>query len=821
MPPRKRADAGGLPPTPSQDPAAAAPAQKGDAAAKPKAKAAAKPKAKAAAKPKAKAAAKPKAKAAAKPKVKAAAKPKAKAAVEPTATVVASETAAPAATTPSAAVVHALVHGHHANPFSVLGLHADGDGFVIRALVPGAERVVAKTRDGELIAALDRLHDGGLFQGACPARVAYELHAERDGAHWVIDDPYAYGPVLGPMDDWLIGEGTHVNLYDRLGAHLIEHEGRRGVHFAVWAPNATRVSVVGSFNDWDGRRHVMRCRLGPGVWEIFIPGLTAGVLYKYEILGPKGELLPLKADPLGFASELRPATASIVCETRHFTWTDDVWMAQRLEREKRRAPLSVYEVHLGSWRRGPEGRWLTYDEIADALIPYLVEQGFTHVELMPVHEHPYDASWGYQPVGLFAPTSRFGTPEQFARFVDRCHGAGIGVIIDWVPAHFPMDAHGLARFDGTALYEHADPRLGFHPDWNTAIYNFGRNEVANFLIANALFWLDRYHIDGLRVDAVASMLYLNYSRKDGEWIPNRHGGNENLEAVAFLRRMNEAVYGRFPGAFTVAEESTAWPAVSRPTSMGGLGFGFKWNMGWMHDTLKYMGENPVHRRWHHDKMTFGLVYAFTENFFLPLSHDEVVHGKGSILARKPGDDWQRFANLRAYYAFMWGYPGKKLLFMGQEFGQGAEWNFNRDLDWWLLDGALHKGVQSLVRDANRAYVQYPALHQRDCEPEGFRWIVVDDAANSVFAWVRYGEPGTRCVVVIANFTPVPRTAYPVGLPFAGRWREILNSDAAVYGGSNVGNAGGVDASGPAAHGFDQSALITLPPLATVWLVHES
>ena len=482
--------------------------------------------------------------------------------------------------------------------------------------------------------------------------------------------------------------------------------------------------------------------------------------------------------------------------------------------------MSVYEVHLGSWRRGEGNRWLTYDELADTLVPYAVDMGFTHLELMPVNEHPLDASWGYQPIGLFAPTSRHGEPGGFARFVDRCHRAGLGVILDWVPAHFPVDTHGLARFDGTALYEHADPRLGFHPDWSTAVFDFGRKEVVNYLVANALYWLDRYHVDGLRVDAVASMLYLDYSRKAGEWLPNRYGGNENLEAIAFLRGLNEAVYGHHAGAVTIAEESTAWPAVSRPTHGGGLGFGFKWNMGWMHDTLAYVGQQPVHRRWHHDRMTFGLMYAFTENFVLPLSHDEVVHGKGSLLARMPGDEWQRFASLRAYYAFMWAYPGKKLLFMGQEFAQGAEWNFEAGLEWPLLDADRHRGMQSLVRDCNRHYRAQRALHERDCEPDGFRWIEVNDRESSVFAWLRFGGDGAPPVVAIANFTPVPRDGYRIGLPLPGRWREILNTDADAYGGSGRGNAGGVDAHPGESHGFPCHADVSLPPLGTLWLVHD-
>ncbi len=724
------------------------------------------------------------------------------------------------ATTLPPGAIEAIVEGRHGDPFAVLGLHEADGALVVRAFVPGADAVDAVDLDGGTLATLTRRHAAGFFEGAIPRRTAYRLRAaNRDGA-WSVDDAYAYGPVLGPIDDWLVGEGTHAKLYDRLGAHPIDHEGTAGVHFAVWAPNARRVSVVGEFNAWDGRRHAMRRRVDTGVWEIFVPALRDGAIYKYEIIGVDGALLPLKADPVGFRAELRPSSASIVCDTARFAWSDGDWMAARGRPVARRAPMSIYEVHLGSWRRGEGNRWLGYDELADTLVPYAVDMGFTHLELMPVNEHPLDASWGYQPIGLFAPTSRHGEPAGFARFVDRCHRSGLGVILDWVPAHFPVDTHGLARFDGTALYEHADPRLGFHPDWSTAVFDFGRKEVVNYLVANALFWLDRYHVDGLRVDAVASMLYLDYSRKAGEWLPNRHGGNENLEAIAFLRRLNEAVYGRHAGAITIAEESTAWPAVSRPTHDGGLGFGFKWNMGWMHDTLAYVHQQPVHRRWHHDKMTFGLMYAFTENFVLPLSHDEVVHGKGSLLARMPGDEWQRFASLRAYYAFMWAYPGKKLLFMGQEFAQGPEWNFEAGLEWPLLDADRHRGMQSLVRDCNRLYRAQRALHERDCEPDGFRWIEVNDRENSVLAWLRFGGDGAPPVVAIANFTPVPREGYRIGLPLPGRWREILNTDAAAYGGSGRGNAGGVDAQPGESHGYPCNARVSLPPLGTLWLVHD-
>jgi 1,4-alpha-glucan branching enzyme len=597
------------------------------------------------------------------------------------------------------------------------------------------------------------------------------------------------------------------------------HEGASGVHFAVWAPNAERVSVVGDFNAWDGRRHQMRRRQDSGVWEIFAPGIEAGTVYKYEIVGAGGALLPLKADPIGMRAELRPSTASVVAADTPFAWTDAAFMAARAAFDPRRQPMTIYEVHLGSWRRNAHGAFLTYAELADTLIPYVADMGFTHLQLMPVSEHPLDASWGYQPIGLFAPTARFGDPAGFAALVDRAHAAGIGVLLDWVPAHFPTDIHGLSRFDGTGLYEHDDPRRGFHPDWNTAIYNFGRSEVSNTLAASALYWLDRFHIDGLRVDAVASMLYLDYSRREGEWLPNIHGGRENLEAIAFLQKVNSLAYGLHPGVTMIAEESTAWPGVSAPVHAGGLGFGFKWNMGWMNDTLAYLALDPVHRRWHHDRLTFGLLYAFSENYVLPISHDEVVHGKGSLLGRVPGDAWQKFATVRAYFGFMWAHPGKKLLFMGQEFAQGAEWNFDSSLDWHLLDIDLHLGVQSCVRDLNTLYRAIPALHARDCEGEGFRWITADDRDQSVYAWLRVADDG-RPVAMICNFTPVPRPDYRVGLPHAGFWREILNTDATIYGGGGLGNLGGVAAMAQPSHGLPASASVMVPPLACVYLRYE-
>ena len=713
--------------------------------------------------------------------------------------------------------VAAIVAARHEDPFAVLGQHQTPSGPVVRAFVPYAETLHAVAPDGTEVA-LEGRPEPGFFEGLVPdGHIRYRLRAATGGGTWELDNPYSFGPVLGAIDDHLFVEGTHQELYRQFGAHARRHDGVDGVHFAVWAPNARRVSVVGTFNDWDGRRLQMRKRIESGLWEIFAPGVAPGTIYKYEILGRDGALQPLKADPVGLQGELRPSTSSVVAAPTPFAWSDGRFLAERGLGDKRRKPLSFYEVHLGSWRRGDGNGFLSYDEIADQLIPYAVDMGFTHLELMPISEHPLDASWGYQPVGLFAPTRRFGCPEDFARFVDRAHAAGLGVVIDWVPAHFPIDVHGLARFDGTPLYEYADPRRGFHPDWNTAIYDFARREVAGMLAANALYWLDHFHLDGLRVDAVASMLYLDYSRAAGEWLPNWDGGNDNREAVEFLKRVNQLVYATHPGAMTIAEESTSWPGVSRPVHAGGLGFGFKWNMGWMNDTLDFMAQDPVHRRWHYDRMTFGLLYAFSENFVLPLSHDEVVHGKKSIVSKMPGDEWQRFANVRAYYGFMWGHPGKKLLFMGSEFGQTAEWNFDQSLDWHLLRYDIHRGVQDLIRDLNGIYRATPALHARDCEPEGFRWVVADDHANSVLAWLRFGEPGDAPVAVVSNFTPVPLDNYRIGLPLSGRWEEMLNTDAGRYGGSNLGNLGGVMAKAEPSHGLPASAEVVLPPLATVFL----
>ena len=725
-----------------------------------------------------------------------------------------------------AAEIEALVQGRHSDPFALLGPHQGPDGTAIRAFVPGAQAVSVRTRNKGAIG-LECRNAAGFFEGlltAADAAGGYLLDASNAEASWTVDDPYRFGPILGPTDDYLLHEGTHRELYRRLGAHVVTHEGVRGVHFAVWAPNAQRVSVIGDFNFWDGRAHQMRLRVDSGVWEIFAPGLDEGVHYKYEILNNHGSLLPPKADPFGRASEFRPGNASIVAGRLKHEWADRDYMQARAGIDTRRAPMSIYEVHLGSWRRNGSGGFLTYDELADQLVPYATDLGFTHLQFMPVSEHPLDASWGYQPIGLFSPTSRFGDQEGFARLVERAHAAGLGVMLDWVPAHFPVDPHGLSYFDGTALYEHADPRQGFHPDWNTAIYNFGRAEVTNTLIASALYWLDVFHVDALRVDAVASMLYLDYSRKAGEWVPNAQGGNTNLEAVSFLQRVNGLAYALNPGMQMIAEESTSWPGVSAPVDAGGLGFGYKWNMGWMNDTLSYLATDPLYRRWAHDKLTFGLIYAFSENFILPISHDEVVHGKGSIYDRIPGDDWQKFATLRAYYAFMWAHPGKKLLFMGQEFGQQKEWNFDQSLDWHLIEHdpeGRHRGLRDCIRELNRLHRTEPALHARDCEQEGFRWIVSDDRDQSVIGWLRMGGPGDAPVAMISNFTPVPRDDYRIGLPHSGFWREILNTDAAIYGGGNLGNMGGVQAEPEPLNGYEASASLRVPPLATVYLRYEA
>jgi 1,4-alpha-glucan branching enzyme len=712
--------------------------------------------------------------------------------------------------------VEALVTGRHGDPFAILGPHTTPDGDCVRAFLPGATAVeVLPATQDEPASAATCVHPAGLFVAPLRHR-AYRLRIAWPDASEVTEDPYAFGLLLPDDDLQHIAAGTHRDLAGCLGARPMRHEGVHGIRFTVWAPNARRASVVGDFNRWDDRRHAMRLRHRAGVWEIFVPRLLPGALYKFAMLGPDGAPLAWKADPMAQACEIAPRTASIVVQ-HGFRWSDDDWMAARAARQAPDAPISVYEVHATSWLRHPNQSW---DSIADRLVPYVADMGFTHLELLPPTHHPFAGSWGYQPLALFAPMPALGPPEGLARLVDRCHRAGIGVLLDWVPGHFPSDDHGLARFDGTALYEHQDPREGFHRDWNTLIYNHGRSEVRGFLIASALYWLERYHADGLRVDAVASMLYRDYSRAAGEWVPNRFGGRENLEAVDFLRAANETVRERCPGAITVAEESTAWPRVTARTHEGGLGFTYKWNMGWMHDTLEYMQREPVHRRYHHGEITFGLAYAFSERFVLPLSHDEVVHGKRSLLGRMPGNDWERFANLRTYLGFMWAHPGKKLLFMGGELAAPTEWDHDGSLDWNLLDHPAHRGVQQLVRDLNCTYRSERALHARDTEVAGFRWIVGNDEAQSIFAFLRLGDDGDPPVLAVVNMTPIARHGYRVGVPAGGLWREILNTDAAIYGGSNLGNAGMVVADPVGSHGEPASLVLTLPPLAALYLRRE-
>jgi 1,4-alpha-glucan branching enzyme len=707
---------------------------------------------------------------------------------------------------------YAVIEGRHSDPFRYLGPHVENGSSVVRVFLPDAEGVAVIDEQGHE-SDLQRIHDAGLFEGRLRnGSQHYRLRARYGERQVEIEDPYRFPPILSDLDLYLLGEGTHIHLYDKLGAHPMVLDGVEGVGFAVFAPSAKRVSVVGDFNLWDGRRHAMRVR-GNGFWEIFVPEAKTGAKYKYEIIGPDGHLLPLKSDPLAFAAELRPQTASIVIDQNAIQRPQPAPPGVNALS----APISIYEVHLGSWRRQHGGRWLSYRELAEELPAYAHDMGFTHVEFLPISEHPFDGSWGYQPTGLFAPTSRFGSPADFAALIDACHRKGLGVIMDWVPGHFPDDPHGLARFDGTALYEHENPQQGRHLDWNTLVYNYGRTEVANFLLGSGLFWLDRYSIDGLRVDAVASMLYLDYSRPEGGWIPNRYGGRENLDAINLLRRFNTELFARFPNATTAAEESTAWPMVSRPVEWGGLGFGYKWNMGWMHDTLEYVSKDPIHRKHHHGQILFGLYYAFFENFILPLSHDEVVHGKRSILGRMPGDEWQRFANLRAYYGFMFGHPGKKLLFMGSEFGQENEWRHDHSLDWHLLEQPRHAGIQALVRDLNRLYRTVPALHEFDCEDAGFEWLVMHDAERSVFAWLRKGrQTQERCLVVV-NFTPEVYRDYRIKVPFSGTWREVLNTDSALYGGTNIGNAGVVKTLD---EGTIPEVSLVVPPLAAIFLVPE-
>ena len=718
--------------------------------------------------------------------------------------------------------IEALIKAEHRDPFSILGPHADGQGGqVIRAFLPQALSVnVIDRAGGQVLGPLSITEVPGLFVGQFAQLQPYALRINWAAGEQTSEDPYSFGPLLGEMDLYLFAEGNHRDLSTCLGAQVMSVDGVPGVRFAVWAPNARRVSVVGDFNIWDGRRHPMRLRHPSGVWELFIPRLEAGEAYKYEILGAEG-ILPLKADPMALATQLPPDTASKVASPLSVDWQDAHWMHARGELQRPDAPLSIYELHVGSWQCevdevGEVARQYTWHELAERLIPYVQHMGFTHIELMPIMEHPFGGSWGYQPLSQFAPSARFGSPDDFGAFVNACHVAGIGVILDWVPAHFPNDTHGLAQFDGTALYEYANPLEGFHKDWNTLIYNLGRTEVHGFMLASALHWLKHFHIDGLRVDAVASMLYRDYSRQPGEWIPNRHGGRENLEAIDFLRHLNDVVALEAPGALMIAEESTAWPGVSQSTEQGGLGFSYKWNMGWMHDSLHYIQQDPVYRAHHHNELSFGLVYAWTERFILPISHDEVVHGKHSLIDKMPGDRWQKFANLRAYLSFMWAHPGKKLLFMGCEFGQWREWNHDQQLDWYLLQYPEHKGVQKLVGDLNRLYRDVPALHDQDDVAQGFEWLIGDDATNSVYAWLRWSKAG-KPLLVVANFTPVPREAYRIGVPFAGTWREVLNSDAALYAGSNYGNGGGVHTQTDASHGQSFSVALNLPPLGVLIL----
>ncbi|QGZ63658.1 1,4-alpha-glucan branching protein GlgB [Paraburkholderia acidisoli] len=720
----------------------------------------------------------------------------------------------------------ALAGAHHHDPFGVLGLHyVDGAPYV-RAWLPNAASVKVVARDrAHTLAELERVHPAGLFAGALAEAVPYRLEIDWQGVSQEIEDAYSFGPQLSAEALARLADGDPYAVLECLGSRPVTCDGVPGVRFAVWAPNAKRVSVVGDFNAWDGRRHPMRLRHEAGVWELFIPRVASGARYKYEILGAQGNVLPLKADPCAMQAEIPPGTASIVAPVEaieQFAWSDQAWIQSRGEKQSARAPMSVYEVHASSWlptpTQGSDSQALDWNALAERLIPYAQGMGFTHIELMPIAEHPFGGSWGYQPLSQFAPTARLGSPVDFAAFVDRAHKAGLGVILDWVPAHFPNDAYGLVEFDGTPLYEHADPREGYHPDWNTMIYNLGRREVSAFLIASGLAWLLRYHIDGLRVDAVASMLYRDYSRKHGEWVPNIYGGRENLESIAFLKRLNhETQYvPQRPGVITIAEESTAWPGVTARPEDGGLGFQFKWNMGWMHDTLHYMHEDPVYRQYHHHQMTFAMVYAYSERFLLPLSHDEVVHGKGSLLGKMPGDRWQKFANLRAYFGFMWAHPGKKLLFMGGEFGQMAEFDHDGTPHWNLLDDPLHRGTQALVRDLNRLYASEPALHVLDTEPGGFEWLVSDDNGNSVLAWRRVDGAGGE-IVAVCNFTPVPRHGYRIGVPHAGQWEEVLNTDAEIYGGSNMGNGGVVSTEDVPSHGKPQSVSLVLPPLGTLIL----
>jgi 1,4-alpha-glucan branching enzyme len=720
--------------------------------------------------------------------------------------------------------VLALVAGNFATPYAILGRHQSKtpDHVEIRIYEPGAQHVEVRWEnpDAKWVPAV-QVHPDGVYRVDIPIADGdchYRVRAGNGrGDDWEYYDPYQFPHQLTDFDLHLLAEGTHHDAYEKLGAHPVIVDGIPGVLFAVWAPNASRVSVVGDFNHWNGLRYPMQSRGSSGIWELFIPEMTAGAIYKYEVKSHEHGAVMLKGDPFAFQAELRPKTASVVCKLEGYDWGDDEWMHHRRNTNWLERPLSFYEVHMGSWKRQGKGsgKSLSYRELAEQMVPYVKDLGFTHIELMPPTEHPLDESWGYQTTAYYAPTSRFGKPDDFMYLVDQCHQAGLGVIIDWVPAHFPKDAHGLARFDGTALYEHADPRQGEHPDWGTLVFNYGRNEVRNFLLSNALFWLREYHIDGLRIDAVASMLYLDYSREEGEWIPNRYGSNENLDAAQFLRDLNVVVHAEYPGVLTIAEESTAWPMVSRPVYLGGLGFSLKWNMGWMHDMLEYISKEPVHRMFHHGYITFGLLYATTENFQLVISHDEVVHGKRSLLNKMPGDDWQKFANCRLFFGYMYTHPGKKLLFMGAEFGQWAEWQVGYSLDWHLLEHEPHQQLHSFLRDLNHLYQREPALYEIDFDHGGFEWIDFHDTQNSIIVFLRNGKTAGEFLVVVCNFTPVPRMNYRIGVPVAGRYQELLNSDAACYGGGNIGNYGGIEAEQLPCHERPASMTVNLPPLGVL------